>query len=141
MEQWRPVVQDPRYEVSSEGRVRGPNGISSRSQSAGYIQVYIRGRLRYVHTLILEAFIGPRPKGMLALHQNDVKLDNRLANLRWGTRMQNADDAKRNRPEGYLTADRIRHFARAGFNNSEIGELLAISRRVASNVLNGRGWT
>jgi hypothetical protein len=150
MERWLPITGRPRYEISSEGRVRSHNGMLNlhTNVKTGYVQVWVGWPrvLAYVHTLVLEAFIGPRPAGLLGLHQNDVKPDNSLENLRWGTRTENAADAKRNTAavvngSGYLMADSVRHFARAGFNNSEIGELLDINRRTASAVLNGKAWT
>ncbi len=45
-----------------------------------------------VHRLVLEAFIGECPKGMETRHLNGNSHDNRLSNLAWGTRSQNAFD-------------------------------------------------
>jgi hypothetical protein len=45
---------------------------------------------------VLTAFIGPRPKGRLALHRDDVATHNNLSNLYWGTHRQNMIDAVRN---------------------------------------------
>ena len=46
-----------------------------------------------VHVLVLEAFVGPRPEGMWALHgplrYADGTPDNRLSNLEWGTPSKN----------------------------------------------------
>lgn len=48
---------------------------------------------RLVHQLILETFVGPRPKGMEVRHYpNNDKTDNRLANLSYGTKSQNQLD-------------------------------------------------
>ncbi|MEE9384561.1 MAG: HNH endonuclease signature motif containing protein [Nannocystaceae bacterium] len=45
-----------------------------------------------VHTLVLTAFVHPRPPEMETRHLNGKKLDNRLENLAWGTRAENAQD-------------------------------------------------
>ncbi len=46
-----------------------------------------------VHTLVLMAFAGPRPAdGMVTRHLNGDKLDNRAANLAWGTVQENIHD-------------------------------------------------
>lgn len=46
-----------------------------------------------VHRLVLEAFIGPRPKGMVCRHFPDRDTrNNRLDNLRWGTPEENQAD-------------------------------------------------
>jgi hypothetical protein len=56
------------------------------------------GRHAYVHHLVAEAFHGPRPNYLaVARHLNDVKTDNRLENVAWGTRKENAADMRRNR--------------------------------------------
>ena len=46
-----------------------------------------------VHRLLLETFVGPCPEKHEALHINGDRLDNRLENLRWGTRKENVADA------------------------------------------------
>ena len=45
------------------------------------------------HRLLLHAFVSPCPEKCEALHINGNKLDNRLENLRWGTRKENVADA------------------------------------------------
>ena len=45
-----------------------------------------------IHRLVLEAFVGPCPEGMECRHKDDDKSNNRLDNLSWGTRMENAAD-------------------------------------------------
>ena len=47
----------------------------------------------YKHRLVLHAFVGECPFGCEALHINGNKLDNRLENLRWGTRKENVADS------------------------------------------------
>jgi hypothetical protein len=57
---------------------------------------------RYIHRIVLEAFVGPCPPGLQCRHLNGIKADNRLANLCWGTVSENRDDEYRNgaRPVG-----------------------------------------
>lgn len=53
----------------------------------GWKQFYL------VHSLVLKAFIGQAPAGCEALHgPNPDRRDNRLVNLRWGTRSENQAD-------------------------------------------------
>lgn len=65
-----------------------------------YLQVMLRvdGRSVYrkVHYLVLEAFAGTRPEGMLALHRDDDTANNHISNLYWGTPGQNMLDRSRN---------------------------------------------
>ena len=43
-----------------------------------------------VHRLVLLAFGGPQPAGCEVRHLNRDKLDNRIGNLAWGTKTENA---------------------------------------------------
>ena len=109
-EQWRPVVgQEGAYEVSSEGRVRSLPRIVKTKRGAlrpypgrmlkpvlqpnGYYTVGIKRKLRTVHSLVAESFIGPRPEGLEVCHNNGRPLDNRAENLRYGTTSENQIDA------------------------------------------------
>jgi hypothetical protein len=38
-----------------------------------------------MHSLVAEAFLGPRPRGWCVNHKNGVRDDNRIANLQWTT--------------------------------------------------------
>lgn len=60
---------------------------------SGYLRVKIHGKTRYVHTLVLETFRGPRPTPQHECrHKNGKRSDNRLSNLAWGTKLENAAD-------------------------------------------------
>ena len=45
-----------------------------------------------VHSLVLLAFVGPRPDGMVCRHLDGNKHNNHISNLSWGTAQQNSDD-------------------------------------------------
>lgn len=112
MEIWKEVEGfQGRFSVSSEGRVRqnnlsykASNGITysfeekiiepttwqSRYLRVDLIWRHLNKRLCcYVHKLVAETFIGPRPEGMEIDHINRDYLDNRVSNLRYVSKLEN----------------------------------------------------
>ncbi|MFG1794233.1 NUMOD4 motif-containing HNH endonuclease [Nocardia sp. NPDC049149] len=111
-EEWRDVIGHVgQYEVSNFGRVRSiprtRNTADGRlvryvgkmlvlqSDTKGYRQVSLLRKTRRVHVLVLEAFSGPRPIGMVARHLNGDVNDNSIGNLAWGTPSENMYDTVR----------------------------------------------
>lgn len=106
---WEPVLYhqfSDRYAVSSEGRVRNsktmcilkPMRTGSKRSSAQRSKVRFSTTPRVdfdVANLVLCAFVGQRPPGMLALHKEPDTTDNRLANLYWGKPKDNMQDMAR----------------------------------------------
>jgi hypothetical protein len=110
-EKWAPI---PRYEgiceVSDRGRVRSLDRMTGNRwargalkktwlNDQGYLLVVLcknGGNERVsVHALVLEAFVGPRPAGMVTRHLNGDSQDNRLENLTYGTQRENLLDRVR----------------------------------------------
>jgi hypothetical protein len=110
-ERWLPIPGfEGRYEVSDHGLVRSLDRVQVNRLGRrrfwpgqmlkiqmtpnGYSKVCLGGvNWRLVHRLVLTAFVGPCPDGMECLHGNDVRTDNRLANLSWGTHEENQQGA------------------------------------------------
>lgn len=97
------------YEVSDMGRVRSLDHVAQTSRggkrvkgrvlspgkiTGGYVAVTIRRKTCPVHSMVLTAFVGPRPEGYDTCHGNGVRDDNRLVNLRWGTKTENSADRR-----------------------------------------------
>ena len=102
IEEWRPVRgYETSYEVSSLGRVRSiprertSGGVLKPWVNAnGYLYVKIGStaanrRGVTVHTLVAEAFLGPRPKGLETMHLDDDRANPRASNLAYGTPSEN----------------------------------------------------
>jgi hypothetical protein len=84
--------------------------------SSGYPTVALgRGRTRTVHSLVAEAFIGPRPHGMEVRHINGVRTDPRRVNLCYGTRSENILDAVAHGT--WNSTQRLAHLRRVGFRS------------------------
>ena len=52
-------------------------------------------KIRLIHRLVLEAFIGSCPQGMETCHNDGNPQNNRLMNLRWDTHQENSNDTIR----------------------------------------------
>lgn len=104
-ETWLSVVgYEGLYEVSNLGRVASlPKWhfldrriLQTWSDADKYVRVNLcasGSRRRYgVHALVAEAFICPRPPGMMTRHMDGDPSNNHPDNLRWGTAKQNAQD-------------------------------------------------
>lgn len=95
METWKPVPGHENYLVSDQGRVAKvmKPGYASKLRYPLVTLGEVGKRVNYyVHELVLRAFVGERPEGAVVRHLNDVPTDNRLENLKWGTRSENQID-------------------------------------------------
>lgn len=109
-EEWRKIQGFPDYAVSSHGRVKRiaytkryrttGRVLNSKPGPGGYVMVslYENGKhcSRSVHSIVCEAFHGPRPSCDHQVAHNDGSRGNNHAhNLRWATREENMDDKRR----------------------------------------------
>jgi len=91
----REIEQMSRWETPYKKNIRGVILRPGR-MTAGHMSVSLgRSNSQCVHKLVLLAFVGFAPEGYECLHDNGDPADNRLENLRWGTRGDNIRDAHR----------------------------------------------
>lgn len=171
-ERWLPVVGfEGRYEVSDHGRVRSVDRIAQTAtgarryrgvmlrpgtvESGHQLVVLGKGNSRLIHALVLAAFVGPRPAGHDSLHHDGNPANNRLENLRWGTRSENVRDAQRHgtyrggqppgrNPRAVLRDEHIptiRKMLRDGVSYIEIGRKFGVGRSAIYLVKVGRNWS
>lgn len=103
-ETWKDIPgYDSLYQISDTGSVMslpGPRkkaGILRPSiMKNGYATVRLANKgvktTRYIHHLVLEVFVGPRPDRMQCRHLDGSRTNNRLSNLAWGTVTENQND-------------------------------------------------
>ena len=103
---WSRVV----YRRGDDVRLGEWRRLKATPQYRGHQAIWLgRGRQRFVHRLVLEAFVGPCPDGMECRHLDDDPGNNRLGNLCWGTPAENTDDRFRNgRVKTKLSDDQVR---------------------------------
>ena len=132
---WRNVVgYDGLYEVSSDGVVRSLPRVCHKmegkvlkeyiylgkvltpsSDRKGYQKVKLykggKGKVKFVHRLVLEAFRSNHQRLPQINHINEDKSDNRLCNLEWCSASYNVNYGKRNKtlekPVEQMKKDRV----------------------------------
>jgi len=115
IEVWKDVVgYEGKYKVSSYGNVIGPRGRVLRPSTnlRGYSQVSLYDedsnmKVFNVQLLVITAFVGPRPDGMYICHNDDVKTNNSLSNLRYDTPSSNVSDSYANNPNRKKSSGRF----------------------------------
>lgn len=100
-EMWRIVKDCSVYKVSNRGRVcntRNDRLLKPLINSQGYLMVMLCNRSFrkrcYIHRLVLIAFRGYPFSSEETRHLDDVKTNNWLSNLRWGTKEENWEDRR-----------------------------------------------
>lgn len=169
MERWKPVVGfEGWYEVSDHGQVRrlqpGPGTqvgriLRNHPIPTGYLHVRLCVHSNpadlYVHRLVAEAFIGPRPRGLQINHINGNKTDNRPSNLEYVTQLQNMRHSFR--PEFGRYVARGREHPRAKLSEIDVRAIVArrkeggtmaaiaavfhVSGTAIRDVMSGRTWS
>lgn len=171
MEEWRDIPgYEGRYQASDLGQVRSLDRVEQtidgprryrgrvlhpgRRRASGHVAVCLGKRnTKDVHPLVLRAFVGPPPEGHEALHLNHTPTDNRLNNLRWGTRGENIamDYEVKTRvpkrgeraPNAVLTEDMVREarvLRAAGVPYSKLEEMLGVDLKTISGAVHRRTW-
>lgn len=158
VENWRPVVgYESNYEVSDLGRVRNRHGrvLRPTPDKDGYprLSLSAEGQAKnfHVHTLVLEAFVGLRPEGMEACHNNATRSDNKATNLRWDTQLHNIKDRDargatyRGTRHHFSKLDpddvrKIRKLLTMKFSQRKIATLFSVKQKTIYNIANHRTW-
>lgn len=141
IEQWKAIPEFPGYEASSHGRIRsrhkqygGANRgwsdewrvLIPKNDKDGYQTVTpfrdCKQFIRKVHHLVLLAFVGPKPDGMVCRHLDGNRQNNRADNLKWGTHQENSDDRFRHG----TTCMADKHY-RATISNETVLQLRAMA--------------
>ena len=157
LERWRTIPDTIGYEVSDLGRLRrGDRILAGCVYSTGYRMASLHfadgGIVRKAyHALVCEAFIGPRPDGHEVRHLNGDPLDNRLANLAYGTRAENMADQYRHgtriagdaHPRAKLSHEAariIRERHGGGASIRGLAREYGVNKRAIQNLLRGKTW-
>lgn len=166
-EQWLPVVgYEGLYEVSDLGRVRrvaeGPGTWAGRVlrdvlAGKGYraVELYRSGkhRRRYIHQIVLDAFVGPCPAGQEVNHKDGDKTHNRPGNLEYVTQLGNSQHASRTglmrhserHPHTKLTAEQVAEIRRLYrpriYSTHRLAREFGVCAQTIHNIITGKVWS
>ena len=172
---WAAIPGFSAYQASNLGRIRSLRSVDARtgepivlspgrSGGTGYLTVSVRadGAARavseHISHLVAAAWLGERPSpDHCVLHANDIRTDNRAANLRYGTRAENHADALRNGGRisgptpncwgkgGTFTVAQVRSIRRQAAAGVRISEIAAGFEEVSYDAVwacvRGRTWS
>lgn len=164
-EEWRAVSgYEGRYEVSNLGRVRSiagkragtilyqPQTPMGRYKAMLFDPVTRKTTTWLVHRLVLTAFVGPCPAGLIGCHNDGNHLNNVVENLRWGSPKSNTADMKKHgtavfgerHPHSRFSEDEVRHLRylkRAyDFPIRYLAKLMGCSYCAVHSALVGKTW-
>ena len=175
MERWKDIKgYEGQYQVSDLGRIRSLDRLVNVGQSN--TKRRIRGcilnpghsshghqhvtlcdgsgsrKTALVHQKVIEAFVGPRPKGQEVCHNNGNAKDNRLSNLRYDTHKNNQAQRKEHgthlpgeeNPWSKLTNDQVLEIVKLynqGNSSKDIGNLFGIDRHHVLVIIRGEAWS
>lgn len=163
---YKDIPEYPEYRIGNDGSVwscksreRYPKKVPWRklkpkvNKDGHLIVTLCRPRkMFFVHTLVLVAFVGPRPKGMEACHYPDRNpANNKPSNLRWGTRKDNAADSVKHgtNPHGEkhgcarLKVDDVRSIRTsyaAGVSSKKLAEKYGINKAHVWDIVARNVW-
>jgi DNA-binding transcriptional regulator YiaG len=135
-----------------KGGVRAdPDRILRHDIRGGYpsVVMYMDGRRvrRCVAHLVLLAFVGGRPEGFQACHNDGNRLNSALTNLRWDSVKNNHNDKRRHGtmitawPKKKLNDEIVREIKKnSHISARDYAERLGVSRAAISFVRTGRTW-
>lgn len=169
LEMWRPVAGfEGFYEVSTDGNVRSLDRSAFSARRGGvrfgrtlspfmdpvngylYVNLSMNGKAkkRSVHSMVLEAFVGPCPLGMEACHGDGRRTNALLSNLRWDTKKKNWDDKRRHgtatigekNVRSRLTEDMCRQILKRPESSKVLAREFGVASSTVRAVRIGQNW-
>ncbi len=138
-------------EVVSVRKSSGKETVRKTSpMNTGYLAVNLptpdgsTRRSRLVHHMVLEAFVGPRPEGMVACHKDGNVLNNHVSNLRWDTQSANLLDRVRHGTSTRKFTDEqvteIRRLVSGGVSDRKVAKRFGVARNTIRGIISGNTY-
>lgn len=149
-EEWRPSISMPGYAVSSLGRVWRWGSVKPRKLTLVKLGYPTITSWIYVHALVAEVFLGPRPAGYDIGHIDGNKQNNAVHNLKYCTRAENMADKQLHCtiPKGEqcswakLNLGQVTEIRRlkGTARSTDVAKRFNVSRGAIRRIWDGRGW-
>lgn len=139
------------YRISDTWRRLKPDARAFRN-NIPYQRVRLSGRYLLVHTVVLLAFHGPRPDGMVCRHLDGDHNNNSASNLAWGTYGENIRDKTRHdrtnhgekNSQAVLTHAKVAEirtrYAAGAVTLTQLAEEYGVTFQSIGAVISGRTW-
>jgi len=158
VEEWRDVPGfEGKYKVSNFGRVLSTRRekilkgrLSGGPRSRAYLRVQVGDWDTYIHVLVLEAFVGPKPSDRhQGAHDDNNPKNNVVANLSWKTPEENAKDKVRHgtvcrtgrtgRPK-VLDENKVREIRASTERQVDLAKRFGVAKETICHVIARRAW-
>lgn len=162
IEIWQPVIGfEAKYAISNLGHIKSFTSYSKGSilipcmDARGYLNFSVRDcgkpKTLLIHREVAKAFIPNPHKYPLVRHLNDVKTENTVLNLAWGTYSDNRMDGIYNgkhfhvpgkRPaQAKLSKAEVLAVIESSHSNAELGRIYNVTESTICKIRIGRTWT
>lgn len=156
-EAWADFPSDPRYEISTAGRVRMIGKEECRTLvpiKSGYMTFITvlekKSKLHYVHRAVAETFIREIPEGSQVCHYDGNRSNNHVTNLRISSVRDNLADKRfhgthyvgGNNPSSVLAPSQVQAIRALQGKKSEtdVGHEFGVSRSTIGRIWRGESW-
>lgn len=161
----KPIPNFPGYFITKSGEVyskKTGNRLKRMKicvDDTGYFMLRLmrgnRSYLKRVHRLLLETFVSPCPPGMEACHNDGIKSNIALSNLRWDTHKNNHKDRIKHdtlscnqgekNPRAILTKENVIKIKelldQEELIQKEIAKMFGVTRSAINHINAGTSWS
>jgi hypothetical protein len=159
--EYRPIEGFPGYRVGTDGSVWSTKvskewkRMTPIPHPSGYPRLQLRDangqrQTRFIHRLVAVAFLGDSPDGMECCHNNGIRSDSRLSNLRWDTHVGNhadmyahgTDHIGEKNPRAKLCAEDVRKIrSLSHLTRRKVAEMFGVSITTVVYAISGKRWS
>lgn len=142
-----PIKDSENYLISQSGDVfsKKSNKFLSHTlcSSTGYYKVWVNGKSQSLHRLLAKTFLENPGNKPVVRHLNDIRTDNRLENLAWGTYSDNQKDTYKNGYKNHnrkLTEEQVRYIRDTDIDGVTLGKKFGVTKTTISYIRKNKSY-